>query len=1000
VNDDVARLRRDLEQAKKEIAGLQSSLDRERLRSDEWRRMAEERRVAAERLRQQPLVKLALPVARAVLPVASRLADRGGEATRRTKRSLGRVRSLRRSIGARHREQELLGAVRALPAVEHEDQRLVSVVILTRDGVENLRRLLPALRATTSDCSIEVLVLDNASGPQTRAWLADQRDVTVVRSETNLSYSAANNLAARHASGQAFCFLNDDVEPVSQGWLLRMLHALQGEVVAVGAQLIYPRRRLNGRAVPISVQHLGIDLVPSAGGPPQALNRGTVGVPDLSRPPFETAAVTGACFLVRTDSFWAVGGFDPRYTYGSEDVDLCWSLREGGGQIIVVPQAVLLHYEGATRHRADPAVLRERQSKNRDALAERYGPAMRRALDEDRLLGRLTLTSHPFHVAITVTRNDETAGYGDWYTAHELGQELEALGWRVSYVERYQDKWYDLPAGVDVLLVLIDTYDVRRLPDSVLKIAWIRNWVERWASHPWFEEYDLVLASSSGTIEVIAERSTQRPVLFPLATNADRFTLGVGDREGVVFAGNNWGHGRRPRDFLGATDDLVVLGRGWETVPEVLPFWRGERRYEELPEVYRSAGVVLDHAADHTLQEGSLNSRVFDAIAAGAVPVTNQAAGRELFGPDLPVYDSALSLRAVLAELADNPEATAARVGQLRRTVLTHHTYAVRARRLQTLLLDMCRRPRFALVTGVPAPEVAATWGDWHFAHDMGRALKAHDVKVTVHTLSDADVRQARAADVLVHLRGRGDVPPAEGQFSVIWCISHPEDLSPDACDTADLVLLASHTDFVADLRSRTSTEVAALLQATDPRRFRPRPSVARYEHPVAFVGNSRFARRPVVEHALAAGLRPAVYGANWERFLPADTVRAVHIPNDELPHLYSSVSVLLNDHWEGMRVCGMASNRLFDALACGTVVVSDELPGVEELFDGGVLTYKGPRDLRRTVEALLGDDDERRRRAERGRAAVLASHTFGHRAEQLLDLVMPRLSDHGAGRR
>jgi GT2 family glycosyltransferase/spore maturation protein CgeB len=993
VSDDVARLRRDLEQAKEEIAGLQSSLERERLRSDEWRRMAEERRVAAERLRQQPLVKLVLPVARAVLPVASRLADRGGEATRRTKRSLGRARTLRRRLGARHREQELLGAVRALPDVEHEDQRLVSVVILTRDGVDNLRRLLPALRATASDCFIEILVLDNGSDQQTRAWLAEQQDITVVRSETNLSYSAANNLAAQHASGEVFCFLNDDVEPVSHGWLLRMLKALQGEVVAVGAQLVYPRRGLTGHAVPISVQHLGIDLIPSAGGPPLALNRGAVGLPDPSLPPFEAAAVTGACLVVRTESFWAVGGFDPRYTYGSEDVDLCWALREGGGRIIVVPQAVLLHYEGATRHRADPAVLRERQSRNRDALAERFGPAMRRALDEDRLSGRLKLTAHRFHVAITVTRDDETAGYGDWYTAHELGQELEALGWRVSYVERYQDTWYDLPAGIDALLVLIDTYDLRRLPEGVLRIAWIRNWAERWTSHPWFEEYDAVLASSSGTIDMIVERSAQRPVIFPLATNAGRFTPGTGARDGVVFAGNNWGHGRRPRDFLGATDDLVVLGRGWETVPEVLPFWRGERRYKELPEVYRSAAAVLDHAADHTLQEGSLNSRVFDAIAAGAVPVTNQSAGRDLFGPDLPVYDSASSLRAVLAELADDPVGTAARVRRLRREVLTHHTYAVRARQLQSLLQDMCQRPRFALVTGVPAPEVAATWGDWHFAHDMGRALKAHDVKVTVHTLADADVRRARAADVLVHLRGRGEVPPGEGQLSVIWCISHPEDLSPEACDRADLVLVASHTDFVADLQSRTRTEVAALLQATDPKRFHPHPPLSKYEHPVAFVGNSRFVRRPVVEHALTAGLDLAVYGANWERFLPADAVRAVHIPNDELSQLYSSVSVLLNDHWEGMRVCGMASNRIFDALACGTVVVSDELPGVEELFDGGVLTYKGPSDLRRTVEALLMDEGERRRRAERGRAAVIAAHTFEHRAVQLLDLVTPRLS-------
>lgn len=982
----------DLVRAQQTVADLEAALDRERARSDEWRRMAEERRVAAERLRQHPLFKVAVPVARVVLPPANRLSARLGEAARRGKRSVGRARGIHRSVGARHREGELRRAVHALPPVAHQDSRLVSVVILTRDGIENLRRLLPALRET-SGCSIEVLVVDNGSGQATRNWLSEQSDIRIVRSEVNLSYSAANNLGAQHASGDALCFLNDDTEPVGSGWLLQMLRALEGDVVAVGAQLVYPRHRMTGSARSMSVQHLGIDLVPSHGGPPEAVNRGVGHVPDPSLSPFETAAVTGACLLVDKMSFLAVGGFDGRYSYGSEDVDLCWSLRKRGGRVVTAPGAVLLHYEGATRHRADPAVLRKRQARNRSALAERYGPDMRRALDRDRLSGDLSLTSHRFHIAITVTRDDERAGYGDWYTAHELGQALSSLGWRVSYVERYRDAWYELPEGVDALLVLIDTYDLRRIPDGVLRIAWVRNWAERWTSHAWFDDYDVVLASSAGTANVVAEDSRQRPVVFPLATNAERFTPGTGARRGVVFTGNYWAKGRRASDFLGATDDLIVFGRGWESVPEVLPFWRGERPYSELPDVYRSAAVVLDHAADHTMRDGSLNSRVFDAIAAGAVPVTNQAAGIDILGEDLPVYDSAPDLREVLERLSADPDETAARVARMQRTVLTRHTYAVRARELQALLLEVSERPRIALVTGAPDREAAPKWGDWHLATDMRRALTRHDTTVTVHTLIDEDVRKARGADVLIHLRGRGDVAPAEGQFTVIWCISHPEDLTPEACDAADLVLLASHTDFVTDVRSRTSTDVGVLLQATDVQRFRPRPAVPRYRHEVAFVGNSRFARRPVIEHALAEGLRPAVYGANWERFLPADMVLAEHIPNDNLADVYSSISVLLNDHWEGMRVCGMASNRLFDAMACGTVVVSDDLPGLGELFDGGVVTYSDPPDLKRKVESLLNDPEERRRRAARGRAAVLASHTFEHRAEQLLDLLLPRLA-------
>lgn len=823
-SDEVGDLRR----AQAQLLALQSALERERRRADEWRRIAEERRLAAERLRQHPVVKVVLPVARRVLPAVGRLGDRAALSTRRTKRSLGRLRGIPHRIGADAREKELLLSVSRLPSVSVEDRRVVSIVILTRDGIANLKRLLPALRSRTLHPHVEVVIIDNGSEEATRSWLAGQQGVTVVRSETNLSYSAANNLGARHSSGQALCFLNDDTEPLAHGWLSRMLAALEQDVVAVGAQLVYPRQKLfSGRVRDITVQHRGVDLVPAGSGPPRAVNRGVGGRPEVLQPPFEVAAVTGACMLVDTAAFWEVGGFDERYHYGSEDVDLCWTLRESGGRVVVVPDAVLFHYEGATRHRDDPARLRRRQEANRTALSERYGPAMRRALELDRLTAALHLTSLPFHVAVMAL--GEADGEPESRGA-ELGivRALESLGWRVSYVRGSSASDAQLAAGADAVVVLASTFDVRKLSDDVVRIAWVRGSSEKWLAQPWFDDYDVVLV---------------------------------------------------PTSALEQYDDC-------------------------------------DSPADQ-----------------------------------------------------------------------------MPARQLREALLARNDAPRIALVTGVPHRDARVKWGDWQLALGMSRALRARSVVVTVHTMDSEDIRRARSADALVHLQGRGHVPPAEGQISVIWSISHPEELTPERCDAADLVLVASHTEFPADLRARTTTDVGVLLQATDAQRFTPRSPVPRYDHEVAFVGNSRFVRRPVVDDALAAGLQPAVYGANWERFLPAGLVVSEHIPNEQLPEVYSSVHILLNDHWEGMRVCGMASNRLFDALACGTVVISDELPGLEELFDGGVLTYRDVPDLRRKVQDVLADPEGYTRRAARGRAAVLAAHTFDHRAQELLDALLHRLA-------
>jgi len=221
----------------------------------------------------------------------------------------------------------------------------------------------------------------------------------------------------------------------------------------------------------------------------------------------------------------------------------------------------------------------------------------------------------------------------------------------------------------------------------------------------------------------------------------------------------------------------------------------------------------------------------------------------------------------------------------------------------------------------------------------------------------------------------------------VLWVISHPESIGGAELEAADLVLVASPM-FAAHLRTRTSTPVEVLLQATDPRRFHPRPPNPAHRHDVTVVAKARGVMRPVVADALTVGLRPAIYGGGWHGLVDPELLIADHIHNDQLPIVYSSAGVVLNDHWRTMQAWGFVSNRLFDVLACGTPVISDPVAGLEELFDGAVLEYHDPEELRALVDAVLSDPDAARRRAERGRARVLAAHTFDHRAHELLALI------------
>jgi len=292
---------------------------------------------------------------------------------------------------------------------------------------------------------------------------------------------------------------------------------------------------------------------------------------------------------------------------------------------------------------------------------------------------------------------------------------------------------------------------------------------------------------------------------------------------------------------------------------------------------------------------------------------------------------------------------------------------------------------RIALTVASPSEKVASRWGDWHLAQAFARALRRRGHVVRVQTFDHADDFAGRSCDVHCVVRGLRAVRRTSGQAHVIWVISHPEQVTVEECDAADLVLVAS-ARFADELRSRTCTPVEVMLQATDVTRFRPVPAQPVHAHDVAVVAKSRDVFRTSVADAIAGGVRPAIYGSGWEPFVDAALVVSEYVPNEELPAVYSSVGVLLNDHWQTMHTWGFVSNRLFDALACETPVISDDLPEIDELFDGAVLTYRNAIQLPELITSTLADRPGARARAARGRELIARHHTFDHRAAQFVD--------------
>ena len=885
------------------------------------------------------------------------------------------------------------------------DWPAVSIVVLNRNGRKYLEKLFSGLRERTDYPDFEVILVDNGSTDGSAEFVRSLDapfPVKLVENQHNTSFSDGNNQGAGLAGSGLLLFMNNDVEPFEPGWLKEMVGLLGSSGAgAVGARLLYPGVTEHETPSGYAVQHRGVKFRKVEGDEyPRNLGIGEDALDKHLGEDTRCPATTAACLLVVRETFDAAGGFTAGYRYGSEDVDLGLKVLSVGREVVSSGRAVLFHDESSSQNTEGRGFMRENRTGNRKLFLGRWGPQLHRKLELERLGPDDFWTEERPHAAITVTSHDVNDGYGDWYTAHEMGDALEAAGWRVSYVQRKRNEWYKLPQNLDYLLVLIDQYDISRVPPGVQTVAWVRNWTDRWVSRPWFEDYDVVLASSGSSKEII-ERASNQPVaaLFPLAANPDRFARAPeveAYRSDYVFTGNFWGEVRGAvGTFEAVAEDerFLVFGKGWENVPEAAPYARGPARYDELPGIYSSAKLVVDDTASPTLPYGAVNSRVFDALATGTLVVTNCEAGvRELFDEDFPTYSSPRELRSTLDRLLEDEALRNELAGRYQRAVLREHTYGRRAEQLSELLRGRAEALSFCIKIGAPNWREAERWGDLHYARAMRRQLERRGHRCIIQPLDEWDDPGGLECDVVVHLKGLTPYETKPGQLNVLWNISHPGKLTAAECDSYDLVLVASRR-WAKRLEDETKTPVLVMEQATDPEAFFPDYDPI-HDRELVFVGNSRRVERRILRDLLPTQHDLAVWGGDWEGLIPAQYLAGEFLPNRQVRKAYSSAAIVLNDHWDDMREHGFVSNRVYDALACGALVISDDLPELRENFGDAVVTYDSPEELDGLVEHYLASPREREERGRRGRELVLEQHTFEHRIGELLEHVEERLKE------
>jgi spore maturation protein CgeB len=210
------------------------------------------------------------------------------------------------------------------------------------------------------------------------------------------------------------------------------------------------------------------------------------------------------------------------------------------------------------------------------------------------------------------------------------------------------------------------------------------------------------------------------------------------------------------------------------------------------------------------------------------------------------------------------------------------------------------------------------------------------------------------------------------------------------------LVLSFTGGRALEELRALGAGDVAALYGCVDPKVHFRVPVPEQYRCDFSYMGTyspdrqkrlqelflGPAARLPERRFVLAGSMYPP------EMQAPENVRRFEHVSPPDHAALYSSSPVTLNLTRAVMAQSGHCpSGRLFEAAACGTAVISDRWPGIEEFFNPGeeIVLAQAADDV---TKALQQPAQEWARMAARARERTLDQHTGKKRAQELVMLL------------
>lgn len=230
----------------------------------------------------------------------------------------------------------------------------LGVIILNWNGLDLLKKFIPAASRHTVSEEADLIVADNGSEDDSVSWLRENHpEVLVIELGKNYGFAEGYNRAIAEVEYEYVTLLNSDVE-VPSGWWQPLLRFLEShrDVGAVQPKIMSYRDKGSFEYAGAAGGYLDSLGYPYCRGRLFEVVERDEGQYDGE--PVDVAWASGACLTMPKSVYERVGGLDPRFFAHMEEIDLCCRVWNAGLRVCAVTDSKVYHVGGASLAQGNP----------------------------------------------------------------------------------------------------------------------------------------------------------------------------------------------------------------------------------------------------------------------------------------------------------------------------------------------------------------------------------------------------------------------------------------------------------------------------------------------------------------------------------------------------------------------------------------------------------------------------------------------------------------------